>query len=95
MPSHIDSLPSLDCKHFMEMFEEVAQSQGKQEENKDATSAAGLLENLSVGESKGKAEQSSEETPVATKDEEKEAESEEVKPAAERKDGKPSSTDRS
>lgn len=34
----------------MEMFMEVAESQKKKEENKDATSAAGLLEKLSVEE---------------------------------------------
>ena len=74
------------------MFEEVAQSQGKKEENKDATSAAVLLENLSVTESKSKDEKSSEETPVATKEEEKkEAECVETKPAAEKKDEEPSS----
>ncbi|KAJ8647581.1 hypothetical protein MRB53_000604 [Persea americana] len=81
-----------NCKNFREMFEEVAQSQGKKEENKDATSAAVLLENLSVTESKSKDEKSSEETPVATKEEEKkEAECVETKPAAEKKDEEPSS----
>lgn len=74
------------------MFEEVAQSQGKKEENKDATAAAGLLENLSVTESKSKDEKSGEETSVTTKEEEKkEAESVETKPAAEKKDEEPSS----
>lgn len=91
MPSHIDSLPSLDCKHFMEMFEEVAQSLGKKEENKDAVSAAGLLENLSVDENKSKDVSSGEETAAATKDEKKESESEETKPDAEKKDGESSS----
>ncbi|GLT55702.1 hypothetical protein SLA2020_287980 [Shorea laevis] len=45
--------PSVEnCKTFKEIFQEVAESQGKNEENKDATAAAGLLEKLSVGESK-------------------------------------------
>jgi len=39
----------LDCKTFKETVEEVAESQGKKEESKDA---AGLLEKLSVGDSK-------------------------------------------
>ncbi|XVF55064.1 hypothetical protein PTKIN_Ptkin06aG0006800 [Pterospermum kingtungense] len=41
-----------NCKSFMEMIQEVAESQGKQEENKDATTTADLLEKLSVGEGK-------------------------------------------
>ncbi|KAJ4725554.1 RAN binding protein 1 [Melia azedarach] len=41
-----------NCKTFMEMFQEVAESQKKKEENKDATAAAGLLEKLSVEEKK-------------------------------------------
>ncbi|XWS55511.1 hypothetical protein CRYUN_Cryun09bG0006300 [Craigia yunnanensis] len=40
-----------NCKSFMEMVLEVAESQGKKE-NKDATATAGLLEKLSVEESK-------------------------------------------
>ncbi|KAE9621087.1 hypothetical protein Lal_00019200 [Lupinus albus] len=40
--------PSIEnCKKFMETFQEVAESQN-QEENKDASAAAGLLQNLSV-----------------------------------------------
>lgn len=73
----------------MEMFEEVAQSQGK-EENKDATSAAGLLENLSVIENKNTDVNSNEEVPIATKDKKKEAESDETKLDGEKKDGEPS-----
>ncbi|KAH8505952.1 hypothetical protein H0E87_012966 [Populus deltoides] len=42
--------PSVEnCKTFKETVEEVAESQGKKEESKDA---AGLLEKLSVGDSK-------------------------------------------
>lgn len=74
----------------MEMFEEVAQSQGKKEENKDATSAAGLLESLSVIENKSNDVNSNEEVPIATKDEKKEAESDETKLDGEKKDGEPS-----
>nr|GMD73394.1 ran-binding protein 1 homolog A-like [Ipomoea batatas] len=40
-----------NCKTFMEMFQEVAESQ-KKEENKDASATAGLLEKLSVEEKK-------------------------------------------
>lgn len=51
------SLPNIsiyvaDCKTFMEIFQEVAESQKKKEDNKDATAAAGLLEKLSVEEKK-------------------------------------------
>lgn len=41
-----------NCKSFMEMFQEVAESQKKQEENKDASAAAEALEKLNVGEEK-------------------------------------------
>ncbi|XP_030524373.1 ran-binding protein 1 homolog b-like [Rhodamnia argentea] len=41
-----------NCKTFMEKFQEVAESQKKKEENKDASAAAGLLEKLSVEEKK-------------------------------------------
>ncbi|KAG6769605.1 hypothetical protein POTOM_025255 [Populus tomentosa] len=43
--------PSVEnCKTFKETVEEVAESQGKKEETKDAADAAGLLEKLSVGD---------------------------------------------
>lgn len=42
----------IDCKKFMETFQEVAESQQGKEENKDASNAAGLLEKLSVGDEK-------------------------------------------
>lgn len=42
----------LDCKSFMEMIQEIAESQEKKEENKDATATADLLEKLNVGEGK-------------------------------------------
>ncbi|CAL5424608.1 unnamed protein product [Camellia sinensis] len=41
-----------NCKTFMEMFQEVAESQQKTGENKDASAAAGLLEKLSVEDKK-------------------------------------------
>ncbi|KAE9592510.1 hypothetical protein Lal_00028602 [Lupinus albus] len=50
-----------NCKKFMETFQEVAESQN-QEENKDASAAASLLENLSV-EGKTDAEKKDEEKP--------------------------------
>lgn len=63
----------------MEKFQEVAESQQKKEENKDASATAGLLEKLSVEEKK------TEEAPVATK-EDKDAKSDAVKGDEEKKD---------
>ncbi|XP_021909893.1 ran-binding protein 1 homolog a-like [Carica papaya] len=64
-----------NCKTFMQMIEEVAESQQKKEENKDATAAAGLLEKLTVEEEKDKKsdEKAVEEAPQK---EEKESKSE-------------------
>ncbi|KAF8397256.1 hypothetical protein HHK36_016167 [Tetracentron sinense] len=81
-----------NCKTFIEMVQEVAESQGKKEENKDATAAAGLLEKLSVGDSKTE-EKVTEEVPVVVSEEEKEAGSEQEKPEAEKKDEHVSSVD--
>ncbi|XP_043698240.1 ran-binding protein 1 homolog a-like [Telopea speciosissima] len=80
-----------NCKTFMEMFQEIAESQGKKEENKDAATAAGLLEKLSVGDAKteDKAEKTGEEVPLTVK-EEKETDSE-AKAAAEKNEESPSS----
>ncbi|XP_054786124.1 ran-binding protein 1 homolog a-like [Prosopis cineraria] len=50
-----------NCKSFMETFQEVAESQKKKEENKDASAAAGLLEKLSVEEKTEKSQGKSEE----------------------------------
>jgi Ran-binding protein 1 len=58
-----------DCKTFMEMFQEVAESQESKEENEDATVAADALEKLSV-EGKKTEENAGEEAPAATKNEE-------------------------
>ncbi|KAG4393287.1 hypothetical protein GLYMA_03G055401v4 [Glycine max] len=45
--------PSVEnCKAFMKTMQEVAESQGEEEENKDASAAAGLLKKLTVGEDK-------------------------------------------
>ncbi|XP_058209376.1 ran-binding protein 1 homolog b isoform X5 [Rhododendron vialii] len=41
-----------NCKIFMEMVQEVAESQRMKDENKDASAAAGLLEKLSVEDKK-------------------------------------------
>ncbi|KAG8504233.1 hypothetical protein CXB51_002607 [Gossypium anomalum] len=64
-----------NCKIFMETVQDVAESQGKKEENKDATVTADLLDKLSVGESKsdGKAEDTvvASDTKEAVKDEAK------------------------
>ncbi|BBH04630.1 RAN binding protein 1 [Prunus dulcis] len=51
---------------FMEKFQEIAESLSTEEENEDATEAAGLLKNLSVEERKTK-EKAEEEAPAATK----------------------------
>ncbi|KAK8636217.1 hypothetical protein V6N13_004922 [Hibiscus sabdariffa] len=41
-----------NCKTFMEVFQEVTESQNSKEENKDASVAAESLEKLSVEEKK-------------------------------------------
>ncbi|XP_059626452.1 ran-binding protein 1 homolog b-like [Cornus florida] len=56
-----------NCKTFMEMFQEVAESQSTKDENKDASAAAGLLDKLSV-EDKKSDEKAKEEVPVAAKE---------------------------
>ncbi|CAO2829892.1 unnamed protein product [Amaranthus hypochondriacus] len=48
-------------KNFMEMFQEIAESQQKQEESKDASAAAEALEKLSVGGEKSEEKVSEEE----------------------------------
>ncbi|PNT57062.1 hypothetical protein POPTR_001G278900v4 [Populus trichocarpa] len=58
-----------NCKTFMEMFQEVAESQKSNEENKDATAAADALDKLSVEEKKTE-EKAVEESPTAAKEEE-------------------------
>ncbi|KAK2988778.1 hypothetical protein RJ640_025937 [Escallonia rubra] len=63
-----------NCKNFMETMQEVAESQQKKEESKDASDAAGLIEKLSVEDKKSE-EKTKEEDTVADK-EEKVAESE-------------------
>ncbi|XP_028110953.1 ran-binding protein 1 homolog a-like [Camellia sinensis] len=52
-----------NCKTFMEMFQEVAESQ-KKEENKDASAAARLLEKLSVEDERAAEDKASEEVSV-------------------------------
>ncbi|XP_031271821.1 ran-binding protein 1 homolog b isoform X2 [Pistacia vera] len=68
-----------NCKAFMEMFTEVAESQKSKEENKEATSTAGLLEKLSVEEKKPE-DKAEEEAPPAK---EKESKSEDAEKKAE------------
>ncbi|XP_021891053.1 ran-binding protein 1 homolog b-like [Carica papaya] len=53
-----------NCKSFKEMVQEVAETQGKKEESEDAKTAAGLLEKLSVEDSKTDTKEK-EEAPVA------------------------------
>ncbi|EXB94096.1 Ran-binding protein 1-b-like protein [Morus notabilis] len=83
--------PSVEnCKQFMEKFQEVAESQQKKEENKDASAAAGLLEKLSVEEKKTE-EKTSEEAPAVAK-EDKDVKSDTVKEDIEKKDEEPASS---
>ncbi|XP_022970593.1 ran-binding protein 1 homolog a-like [Cucurbita maxima] len=80
--------PSIEnCKTFMETFQEVAESQKKKEENKDASAAAGLLEKLSVEDEKKaeKAEDKAEFTPVKSEEKDK-PEGEAAKSDAEKKE---------
>ncbi|CAH9074750.1 unnamed protein product [Cuscuta europaea] len=49
-----------NCKTFKETFQEVAESQSKKEEDKDASTAAGLLEKLSVEDNQKDKEESEE-----------------------------------
>ncbi|KAK3031056.1 hypothetical protein RJ639_035087 [Escallonia herrerae] len=63
-----------NCKNFMETMQEVAESQQKKEESKDASDAAGLIKKLTVEDKKSE-EKTKEEDTVADK-EEKVAESE-------------------
>ncbi|XP_028763924.1 ran-binding protein 1 homolog b-like [Neltuma alba] len=78
-----------NCKSFMETFQEVAESQKKKEENKDASSAAGLLEKLSVEEKTEKSEDKSEEQKDAPK---KESKDEPEKTDTEKKTEEPASS---
>ncbi|KAA3485714.1 ran-binding protein 1-like protein a-like [Gossypium australe] len=71
-----------NCKTFMQMFQEVAESQKPKEENKDASAAAGLLEKLSVDEKK---------TEDKAGEEKKETEAKE-KADTEKKDGEAASS---
>ncbi|KAL4332047.1 hypothetical protein GQ457_07G033720 [Hibiscus cannabinus] len=75
-----------NCKTFMEVFQEVAESQNSKEENEDASAAAESLEKLSVEEKKAEVK-SGEEKAVAT-EEEKETE----KADAEKKEGEAASS---
>lgn len=85
-----------DCKSFMEMVHEVAESQKKKEENKDASATAGLLEKLSVEENKtedksraeGEVPKEEKEEEEVPKEEKKESKSEE----AEKKPEEPASS---
>ncbi|XP_022752917.1 ran-binding protein 1 homolog c-like isoform X2 [Durio zibethinus] len=79
-----------NCKTFMEMFQEVVESQAPKEEDRDASAAAGLLENLSV-EEKETEDKAGEEKPVAAKGE-KETKNDTEKTDTEKKDGEPASS---
>ncbi|KAL4606273.1 hypothetical protein ACB092_09G090500 [Castanea dentata] len=65
-----------NCRSFMETFQEVAESQGKKEDNKDASDTAGLLEKLNVGDDKTEGKEQ-EEKPDVVKEEDKQTYKEE------------------
>ncbi|KAJ9185394.1 hypothetical protein P3X46_005033 [Hevea brasiliensis] len=78
--------PSVEnCKTFMETVQEVAETQGKKEESKEAADAAGLLEKLSVVDGKTD-EKEKEEGPVEAKEQHNEAEGEKAKADAKKED---------
>ncbi|KAM0941244.1 putative Ran binding domain, PH-like domain superfamily [Dioscorea sansibarensis] len=62
-----------NCKKFMEKAESIAEDLGKNEEkeSKEATSAAGLLEKLSVGDESKSEEKTEDKAPTAQTTEEK------------------------
>ncbi|KAG5253394.1 ran-binding protein [Salix suchowensis] len=83
--------PSVEnCKIFKETVEEVAENQGKKAESKDAADAAGLIEKLSVEDSK-KEEKEKEEASVAA-EEVSETTDDKAKAEEEKKDEPASST---
>uniref|UniRef100_A0A2P2LCM0 Uncharacterized protein MANES_18G136500 n=1 Tax=Rhizophora mucronata TaxID=61149 RepID=A0A2P2LCM0_RHIMU len=57
-----------NCKKFMETFQDIAESQKREEENKEATTAADALNKLSVKDKKAD-EKAAEDRPVAGKEE--------------------------
>ncbi|KAF3947435.1 hypothetical protein CMV_026427 [Castanea mollissima] len=65
-----------NCRSFMETFQEVAESQGKKEDNKDASDTAGLLEKLNVGDDKTEGKEQ-EQKPDVVKEEDKQTYKEE------------------
>ncbi|KAA8549430.1 hypothetical protein F0562_001097 [Nyssa sinensis] len=71
-----------NCKTFMEKFEEVAESQQKKEENKDASAAAGLLEKLSVEDEKSEDKGGEEEVPSAAGEKESGSAEKDEKPVS-------------
>ncbi|KAJ6750355.1 hypothetical protein OIU85_000936 [Salix viminalis] len=78
--------PSVEnCKTFKETVEEVAENQGKKAESKDAADAAGLIEKLSVEDSKREKEEApvaAEEVSETTDDKAKAEEEEKDEPAS-------------
>ncbi|XP_057947856.1 ran-binding protein 1 homolog b-like [Malania oleifera] len=67
-----------NCKTFMEMVQEAAESPAKKEESKETTAAAGLLEKLSVGDDEAE-EKPQKEVPVTSKEAESGSEHEKAK----------------
>jgi Ran-binding protein 1 len=63
---------SIDCKKFKDLVDEIAEALAKnEEESEEGSSAAGLLEKLSVSESKPEESATTEESPDAGKAETK------------------------
>ncbi|KAE8655284.1 Ran-binding protein 1-like protein b [Hibiscus syriacus] len=80
-----------NCKTFMEIFQEVAESQKSKEENEDASAAAKSLERLSVEEKKAE-DKVGEEKAVATKEEKETEIDNTIKADSEKKDGEATSS---
>ncbi|XP_022729349.1 ran-binding protein 1 homolog a-like [Durio zibethinus] len=70
-----------NCKTFMEIFQEVAESQKPKEENKDASATATQLEKLSVEEKKTE-DKAGEDEAVAAKETKNDTEKKDEEPAS-------------
>ena len=71
----ISSIYFIDCKKFKDLVDEIAESLAKNEgESEEGSSAAGLLEKLSVSESKSEESAAKEESTGDSKETETKAE---------------------
>uniref|UniRef100_A0A2N9I265 RanBD1 domain-containing protein n=1 Tax=Fagus sylvatica TaxID=28930 RepID=A0A2N9I265_FAGSY len=78
-----------NCRTFMATVQEVAETQGKKEDNEDASDTAGLLETLSVGDGKTEEGKEQEEKPVVAKEDKQavgEGKEQEEKPVVAKED---------